>query len=339
LWDVAEHCRIALLLVIDRLDDLAGAPYTARMGQAAYDSLPWPEAETLARHLFVRLEWGRHLAEGFIQAQDLRAELIRQADIFAGFDDAAVQSVLAVARPLSARIGTILAQAGDEATRLVLIESGQVAVIQEGEQVATISAGGYFGEAALLESGPYTATYRATTPLHALVIHRHDFDPLLRADTALASQVNVGAAERDLLKRMPLFAALSPQQITAVNARLRPLAVPAGRVVARQGQFRSHLFIVQAGLVEAVSRNEQGQEVVVERISAGDHFGEYALFADTPYNATYRTVEDSKLLLLDEPTFDSLVTQCSQMSHYVEQIGSGRLIATRRRLGLTGVVG
>jgi putative peptide zinc metalloprotease protein len=339
MWDVAERCRTALLLVVDRLDDLAGAPYTARMGQAAYDSLPWPEAETLARHLFARLEWGKHLAEGFIQAQDLRVDLIRQADIFAGFDDDAVQRVLSVARPLAARPTTLLAQAGDEATRLLLIESGEVAVIREGEQVATLSAGGYFGEAALLETGPYSATYQALLAVTALVIHRHDFDPLLRADTALASQVHVGAAERDLLKRMPLFNALSPQQITAVDARLRPLVVPAGKVVARQGQFRSHLFIVQSGLVEAVSRNEQGEEVVVERISAGDHFGEYALFADTAYTATYRTAEDSKLLLLDEPTFDSLVTQCSQMSHYVEQIGSGRLIATRRRLGLTGVVG
>lgn len=339
LWQTAERCRTALLLVVDRLDDLAGAPYTARMGQAAYDSLPWPEAETLARHVLARLEWGNQLAEGFIRAQDYRADLIRQADIFAGFDDGAIQSVLAVARPLQARAGTVLAHGGEDAGRFVVVEAGEVAVIQAGEQVATLIAGGYFGEAALLEKGNYRATYQALTDIQAITILRQQFDPLLRADTALASQVQVGAAERDLLKRMPLFSSLSPQQIAAVDARLKTLTVPAGKIVVRRGQLRSHLFIVQAGQVEAVGRSEQGEEVVLERIYAGDHFGEYALFADTPYTATYRTAEDSKLLLLDEPTFDSLVVHCRDMAHYVEQIGSGRLIETRRRLGLTGVVG
>ena len=67
-------------------------------------------------------------------------------------------------------------------------------------------------------------------------------------------------------------------------------------------------------------------------------FGEYALFADVPYTATLRAAEDSELLLLDEPTFDNLVAEYERMSHYVEQIGSGRLLASRRRMGVTAVI-
>jgi hypothetical protein len=33
------------------------------------------------------------------------------------------------------------------------------------------------------------------------------------------------------------------------------------------------------------------------------------------------------------------VADCTHISHYVEQIGSGRLIQTRRRLDASGVVG
>jgi CRP-like cAMP-binding protein len=77
---------------------------------------------------------------------------------------------------------------------------------------------------------------------------------------------------------------------------------------------------------------------VVQKLGPGEHFGEYALFADTPYEATYRAATEVTLLRLDEPTFDSLVARSAELSHYVEQIGSGRLLDTRRRLGLTGLV-
>ena len=85
-------------------------------------------------------------------------------------------------------------------------------------------------------------------------------------------------------------------------------------------------------------RKDGTGERVVGTLGPGEHFGEYALFADTPYVATYRATADSKLLLLDEPRFDQLVAECDLMSHYVEQIGSGRLISTRRRLGPAAIV-
>jgi CRP-like cAMP-binding protein len=339
LWEVADYCRTAVLLAVDRLDDLAGASFTAAAGRAAADSLPWLEAEALGRHVLSRTEWGDRLAQAFVQAHDSRAELIRRANVFAGLDEAGVRAVLAIARPRRRRAGTVLAEAGAEATHFFLIEAGEVAALQDGEEIDRLRAGATFGEAALRGRGAYEATYRATGEVQLMVVPRESFDPLLRADTTLASQVSGGAAERELLKRMPLFNSLSPQQLAAVDTRLRPLFVPAGRIVARQGQLRSHLFIVQQGEIAATRRGENGELVVVGRYGPGDHFGEYALFANTPYQATYRAAADSRLLMLDEPTFDDLVAECAQMSHYVEQIGSGRLIDTRRRLGPAAVFG
>jgi CRP-like cAMP-binding protein len=98
----------------------------------------------------------------------------------------------------------------------------------------------------------------------------------------------------------------------------------------QEGQPRNYLYIIAEGEVE-VFVTEAGQERVIGKLGPGEHFGEYALFADTPYHASVRAVVDSRLLLLDEPKFDELVATCERMTHYVEQIGSGRLIATRRR--------
>jgi CRP-like cAMP-binding protein len=111
----------------------------------------------------------------------------------------------------------------------------------------------------------------------------------------------------------------------------------AGQIIVQAGQPRSHLFIVAEGLVEVLLANGAREEIA-GRLGPGEHFGEYALFADTPYQATYRAGVDTQLLLLDEPKFDELVAGYEQMSHYVEQIGSGRLFATRRKLGLSAVL-
>ncbi|MBE2197606.1 MAG: cyclic nucleotide-binding domain-containing protein [Anaerolinea sp.] len=340
IFDIGRKCRAALLLAVDRLDDLAGTPFTRQAGQAAYDSLPWPEAETLARHTLAEMEWGAQLAQGFILARDRRAQLIRQADIFAGFDQDDVAEVLQIAELWQCRAGTFIAHTGMDARRFFLIESGEVGVFQNGVQTAAMTAGGYFGTMALLDNGAYMSTYRALTSVRALIIRRDRFDPILRANTTLSRQVSSGAQERQLLKQMPLFSSLSPQQLAAIDARLLHKRVRAGEIVVWEGDPRSHLYIVAEGAITALAGNGRTVEapVVIGRLGPGEHFGEYALFADKPYSATYRAELDTHLLLLDEPMFDELVADCAHMSHYVEQIGSGRLFVTRRQLGPTAVL-
>ncbi|MCA9917013.1 MAG: cyclic nucleotide-binding domain-containing protein [Anaerolineales bacterium] len=328
--ELGQHAQKILLLAVDRLDDLAGTPFTRKAGQAAYDSLDWLDAETLARHVLSETDWGAQLAQGFIKARDKRSELIRQADIFAGFDQDGIDELLKVLRRWKARANHTIATAGREGLYFYLIEEGEVGVFHDGVQMATLARGGYFGTAALAGRGNYQFTYRALTPVTALVIERDNFDPLLRADTTLAQQVSSGAQARSLLRQMPLFNSLSPQELATVDARLRPRRVSAGEQFVQQGQPRNYLYIVAEGEVE-VFVTEAGEERVIGKLGPGEHFGEYALFADTPYHASVRAVVDSRLLLLDEPTFDDLVATCERMTHYVEQIGSGRLIATRRR--------
>ncbi|NJN54843.1 MAG: cyclic nucleotide-binding domain-containing protein [Anaerolineae bacterium] len=231
------------------------------------------------------------------------------------------------------RKNVTLAQAGQEVTLFYLVDSGEVGVFDGGEQVASLYSGGTFGTGALAGQGQHNFTYRTLRTAVLLTIHRDDFDPLLRADTTLAQQVSSGAQERSLLRRMSLFSGLSPQELAALDARLQKRLVAAGELFVRQGEPRSSLFIVASGAVELFVE-EQGQEKVVGTLGPGEHFGEYALFADTPYHANGRARLDTELLLLDEAKFDELVAHCEQMTHYVEQLGSGRLLAAQRQTAL-----
>ncbi|MEP0762433.1 MAG: cyclic nucleotide-binding domain-containing protein, partial [Chloroflexota bacterium] len=131
-------------------------------------------------------------------------------------------------------------------------------------------------------------------------------------------------------------AELIAQEISAVVARARRLRVEAGQVLARQGQPRSDLFILIDAVVEAwvADPDAEGGARLVGTYGAGEHFGEYALFADTPYPATYRVARPGLVLALDEPTFDRLVAEHGGMADYVQRVGSARRV--RARLARSG---
>ncbi|HFQ92730.1 MAG TPA: cyclic nucleotide-binding domain-containing protein, partial [Anaerolineae bacterium] len=345
---VADRARQALLLAVDRLDDLAGAPFTRQAGQAAYDSLAWVEAETLGRYVLAEMAWGAQLAQGFIEGRDRRAELVREADVFAGLDQAGIESVTAVLHHKSYRKGQTIARAGQNAHTFYLIDAGEVAVYHHGEPVAALVPGSYFGVSALAAKGVYQFDYRAQTAVALLTLRRQDFDPLLRADTTLASQVQTGAQSRALLKQMPLFSGLSPQELAALDRQMTRRRVPAGEIIVQPGQPHSHLFIVAAGLVDVFieeipstaedaesAENDQKKipqnprnprQKTIGQLGPGEHFGEYALFTDRPYPAGLRAATDARLLLLDEPKFDELAARYGRMAQYVAQIGSSRIM-------------
>jgi CRP-like cAMP-binding protein len=73
---------------------------------------------------------------------------------------------------------TILEQ-GDIGDAFYAIGSGQVEVLKDGEVVATLGTGDYFGEVALLLDVPRTATVRTKTPVRVFRLERKGFDRLV----------------------------------------------------------------------------------------------------------------------------------------------------------------
>ncbi len=75
-----------------------------------------------------------------------------------------------------------------------------------------------------------------------------------------------------------------------------------GQVVFKEGEAGDCMYFVQSGIVE-VLRSENGAERVVARLLPGQYFGEMALLASQPRNATVRTLTETKLVLLGKQNF------------------------------------
>ncbi len=344
----ADRYRDVLARAIDLMDDWAGSAFIARATQAAYDSLPWPEREVLGQYVLAGSPWGGAIAGQFDAVRSERYRLLEQVPLLSGCNNRALALIMAAVKSESTPAGVVLGHQDADVTRFVIVQSGSVEKWNRAEPKSSaqlagvLRRGASLGSEAFMGGGTYTGTYRTAIATEILYLTVEECNNLMRAGVKLASQVGQVLAVRQLLGRMPLFASMGPQQLDGLAHKLGHQEVKPGEVIVRQGEDRHHFYIIASGQVEisvaTPAPDEQTQERVVAQLGPGQHFGETSLYANVPYSATCRAAAPTVLLTLDEATFDAMVGSSVQMTHYVEQVSSGRTIDTRRKLGMTGIM-
>ncbi len=102
--------------------------------------------------------------------------------------------------------GKVLTEQGHSAREAFVIVDGEAAVEVGGKEVARLGPGAHFGELALLDGGPRTATVRAVTDLTLLVISQQAFFSLLDEVPGLSRKILTSMAGiiRDLDSKLPM---------------------------------------------------------------------------------------------------------------------------------------
>jgi CRP-like cAMP-binding protein len=90
-----------------------------------------------------------------------------------------------------------------------------------------------------------------------------------------------------------LFAGLSTRQLRRVASLSTPLRRPAGRVIARQGEWMQELIVIVSGT--ALATAGEGAPVV---LGPGDHLGASDGHRGGRHHATVTTTEPTDLLVL-----------------------------------------
>jgi cAMP-dependent protein kinase regulator len=75
--------------------------------------------------------------------------------------------------------GEAILEQGEAGDAFYAIGSGQVEVVKDGILVRTLGPGAHFGEIALLQKVPRTASVVARTPVRAFRLDREGFDGLM----------------------------------------------------------------------------------------------------------------------------------------------------------------
>jgi len=89
--------------------------------------------------------------------------------------------------------------------------------------------------------------------------------------------------------------------------------IPKGTVLFREGDPGKEMYVLQSGKV-AISKRVRDVEKVLATLGPGEFFGEMAIIANKPRNATATVSEDAKLLVIDPKTFESMIRGNSEIS-------------------------
>ena len=126
------------------------------------------------------------------------------------------------------------------------------------------------------------------------------------------------------LKRVPLFAPLSPSDLKQVAALAQEESFSDGVTIAREGDAGDVMFLIVSGEVRVTSiRN--GKEVELARRKLGEYVGEMALISKEPRIATLTTVGNVRALCIDQKSFEALLRDRPDVSLAVIQILCERL--------------
>ena len=129
------------------------------------------------------------------------------------------------------------------------------------------------------------------------------------------------------LRNINIFEGLSASELAAVASVTEEVEYPAGEVVIREGEPGETMYLILKGGVSVIKGEgkEDGQEIELARIGAGDYFGEMALFEDAVRSATIRTAEDSRFLVLHKQEFTEIVREYPQIALHICKALSSRI--------------
>lgn len=106
----------------------------------------------------------------------------------------------------------------------------------------------------------------------------------------------------EAIKKAPLFAQLSKNDVKSVCAALTERQIPAGTVILERGQPGVGFFVIASGTATVSVKGE-----TIRSLGAGEHFGEVALIDDGPRMAEVTAETDMECYVLPAWQFRAFV--------------------------------
>jgi CRP-like cAMP-binding protein len=129
-------------------------------------------------------------------ARDEKLDLLQRIPLFAGLKRQQVERLGMLADEVDVPTGKVLMRQGDSGSDMMVLVRGSVAVERDGERLNTLGPGDFFGEIALVDGGPRTATITAEEPSTLLVVTHRDFHSMMEEFPEVADQVLNALANR-----------------------------------------------------------------------------------------------------------------------------------------------
>jgi len=116
--------------------------------------------------------------------------------LFSACSPSQMRTIRQEIKTTTAKAGSVLVEEDTVGREFYFILDGTASVKRKGRRIATLGPGRYFGELALLDRKPRSATVAAETDMNLLVLDQRSFNVLLDTIPALAHKLLMAMAQR-----------------------------------------------------------------------------------------------------------------------------------------------
>ncbi len=235
----------------------------------------------------------------------------------------------AIADKLSFRTaerGDLIIEAGASGEMAFFIEEGQARMISqshEGDSFEELDEGALFGHTALITGKPYAATVRAVTDATLWALSRDAYHELIDEHPAIKLAFSRALAESlsdsdqneamERMRQLHLFTDVPTEALSALTARLVLRHYPTDEAIYTEGTPGDAMYIVESGEVKLMESAFSDAQLL-ERMRAGDSFGEMALLTGRTRAECCRAASDATLWVLYKTDFDDVMVQYPEIS-------------------------
>jgi putative peptide zinc metalloprotease protein len=201
--------------------------------------------------------------------------------------------------------GHTVITAGSVGDRFYLVRSGRLqAVAPDGTILGQFSPGEGFGELALIDRIPRTATVEALEASELWSLDSSHFQRWVRDRFEIAARIRADQGERQALSRLPFFRDLEGRELDRIAARLQTRRYEPGDVVIQAGESGGGYYVIREGQADVSLPDGR----YVRTLGPGDGFGELSLIFGVPRTATVTAKGPLVVGVMGRPDFAALVT-------------------------------
>ncbi|GMH75066.1 hypothetical protein TrST_g4995 [Triparma strigata] len=185
--------------------------------------------------------------------------------------------------------------------------------LDEEDILATLKAGNYFGEMAVMVTMPRSSTVVAKEKCLLLTVSKADWAMFLQHHhkTRRAVEQHMKSRLMGLFRNMniPFFETVHKDRYEELSPGCDVLDLPPGSEVIKQGDRGDTFYVIIHGRVDVAVRAGVGKAADAPtddwdgELVTGQFFGEIALVMDSARKATVTTSESTVLLVIDKGTF------------------------------------
>jgi CRP/FNR family transcriptional regulator, cyclic AMP receptor protein len=130
----------------------------------------------------------------------------------------------------------------------------------------------------------------------------------------------------EILRHCRVFSEVPDGTLRVLAEAMNTEVFSAGDIVCAQGEVSDGVYLIGHGICDVLL---EGRDEPIATLSAGDLFGEYAMFEEGERSATIRASQRVVLLYLDYARFRAFLMSNPEAMYALFQITVSRLLAAQ----------